>query len=192
MNYRVGDKVCFLNEQGGGIIRKVSNQNIAYVEIEHGFEIPVPFKELVKVNSSESDFVYKEPQETNANINSLSSSHFFLHAGQKSNDGVRKESKRKLKGSDLTLEIDLHIENLVNSHRFLTNGEIIVIQLNHFQSKLEYAIRKKMQKVIIIHGVGNGILKTEIRKILSNYSSISYYDAPFHKYGYGATEVRIY
>ncbi|MDP4208002.1 MAG: DUF2027 domain-containing protein [Bacteroidota bacterium] len=48
MIFKVGDKVKFLNDVGGGVVAKVKQQ-IAYVETNDGFEIPVLFSELVKV-----------------------------------------------------------------------------------------------------------------------------------------------
>ena len=49
----------------------------------------------------------------------------------------------------------------------------------------------KLQKIIFIHGVGIGRLKSEILKILQQYPNLHYFDAPLSKYGVGATEVWI-
>lgn len=51
MTFRVGDKVKFLNEVGGGVITKI-NQQLAFVETNDGFEIPAPFSELIKVEQN--------------------------------------------------------------------------------------------------------------------------------------------
>lgn len=48
MTFKIGDKVKFLNDVGGGVISRISN-NSAYVKDEDGFEIPVPFAELIKI-----------------------------------------------------------------------------------------------------------------------------------------------
>jgi dsDNA-specific endonuclease/ATPase MutS2 len=44
----------------------------------------------------------------------------------------------------------------------------------------------------VIHGVGNGKLKSEIIEILKTIDDISFYDASYKNYGYGATEIMIY
>ncbi len=68
---------------------------------------------------------------------------------------------------------------------------MLTIQLNHFRKNLEEAILdKNIKKVIFIHGVGNGTLKLELRRILAKeYSHYDYQDASFKEYGYGATMV---
>jgi len=58
---------------------------------------------------------------------------------------------------------------------------------------LRNAEEKKMKRVIFIHGVGQGVLRQEIRRILNEYyPHCEFMDAPYHIYGYGATEVRIH
>lgn len=85
-------------------------------------------------------------------------------------------------------EIDLHIEELVDSHSSLSAGEILEIQLARFTTVLDGAIKHKASNVVFIHGVGNGKLKYELRKILdTKYKHIRYQDASFKEYGYGAT-----
>ena len=45
---------------------------------------------------------------------------------------------------------------------------------------------------MFIHGVGNGTLKTELRKALGiEYKKLTYHDASFKEYGYGATLIII-
>jgi hypothetical protein len=88
-------------------------------------------------------------------------------------------------------EIDLHIEELVDDFRGMSNTEIITIQLNHFRNKLEEAIGGHVRKITFIHGVGNGRLKHEVRRILGTYEGIRFQDAPYSRYGFGATEVFI-
>ena len=88
-------------------------------------------------------------------------------------------------------EVDLHIEHLLESYKGMTNAQIIQHQLRYFQKELENAVSEECQKVIFIHGVGNGRLKQEILAILRNYPELTVQDASFKKYGFGATEVII-
>jgi hypothetical protein len=53
MNFKIGDRVSFLNDKGGGIVTKIVDQNIVHVTIEDGFEIPVMAKELLKTGTAE-------------------------------------------------------------------------------------------------------------------------------------------
>jgi hypothetical protein len=89
-------------------------------------------------------------------------------------------------------EIDLHIEKLNQSFSKLDNSAILQIQLSAFEHNLESAIATGMDEIIFIHGVGNGVLKNQIHKLLSNNKNIKFYkDAQKEKFGYGATLVRL-
>lgn len=50
MGVRVGDKVRFLNEVGGGTVVKLRDKRMAIVESEDGFELPVLISDLVVVD----------------------------------------------------------------------------------------------------------------------------------------------
>ncbi len=51
MTFKVGDKVKFLNDVGGGVVTKI-RQQVAYVQTADGFEIPSPFSELIIVQDA--------------------------------------------------------------------------------------------------------------------------------------------
>jgi hypothetical protein len=86
-------------------------------------------------------------------------------------------------------EIDLHIQHLVDEYKNLSNIEMLQIQLKKFRKEMDRAIRNNYHRITFIHGVGNGVLRTEIQRELRAYSGVRYTDAPFEKYGFGATEV---
>lgn len=85
-------------------------------------------------------------------------------------------------------EIDLHIEELQPSIEGLSNAEIVGIQMNCFRQELDKAILRKAKSIVFIHGVGNGFLKSEIRKELKA-GGFPFRDGDLLRYGYGATEV---
>ena len=111
------------------------------------------------------------------------------------------EEKEDLKKPDLEkpkekkpgiTEVDLHIQEIVEDFGHLTSGEIIEAQMARFKTALETAIIHRERKIVFIHGIGNGKLKYEIRKVLDReYSDLRYQDASFKEYGYGATMVLI-
>lgn len=87
-------------------------------------------------------------------------------------------------------EIDLHIENLINGHARLDKGEILRIQMLHFQRFLDKAIRLGVPSVFVIHGVGEGKLREAVAARLKENPEVAKFKNEFHhKYGYGATEV---
>ncbi len=88
-------------------------------------------------------------------------------------------------------EVDLHIEELVDNDSGLDPEHILRIQLDYFGKCLESALSNNYHKVIFIHGVGNGTLKSEVRMILDGYEGLTHQQASMAKYGVGAIEVNI-
>ncbi len=137
-------------------------------------------------------FPLMKQNELNEKIEQLSKSDFSKIVKEKE----KKEAapifeSRKAKQNE-TIEVDLHIHELLDDFRGLSNGEIMEVQLNHFKTELNNAIIKGSKRVVFIHGVGNGSLKQEIRKELDRMKTkLSYQDASFKDYGYGATMVFI-
>jgi dsDNA-specific endonuclease/ATPase MutS2 len=90
------------------------------------------------------------------------------------------------------MEVDLHIHQLTNSTKHMNTYDMLTLQMDTAKRQLEFAIRKRIQKVVFIHGVGEGVLKTELEYLFGRYNNVKYYDADYQKYGLGATEVYIY
>lgn len=121
-------------------------------------------------------------------LEQLSSSELKKVSQEKEKEPIRKVyAKRDEPG---ILEVDLHIHELVDSYSHLSNTEIITIQLARFKHVMESNVNNKGRKLVFIHGVGSGTLKTEVRKLLDReYRKHNYQDASFKEYGYGATMV---
>ncbi len=90
------------------------------------------------------------------------------------------------------LEIDLHIKELLDSTSGMTNTEMLEYQLKKFNEAMQENLNKKNQKIVFIHGKGDGVLKNALLKELKNkYKKCYIQDASFREYGYGATMVTI-
>ena len=64
------------------------------------------------------------------------------------------------------------------------------IQLNHFERMMKIATEQRIRRVVFIHGVGQGVLRYQIRSRLDMYyPNCTVRDANPREYGYGATEV---
>jgi dsDNA-specific endonuclease/ATPase MutS2 len=88
--------------------------------------------------------------------------------------------------------IDLHIEAIHPKPDSLSNSEKLRIQLEVFEKNLNQAIASGMDQITFIHGIGNGVLRKEIHKRLSQLGNISYFqDTQKDQWGYGATLVKI-
>ena len=107
---------------------------------------------------------------------------FFSKEPEEQQKDISKEKKIN--------EVDLHIEALSDDYQSLNNEDILNIQLSEFNSCLENAVISGVEEITFIHGIGNGILRNKIHKILSQYPHIKYFeDARKEKFGFGATKV---
>ena len=178
--FKIGDSVLVLDEDLSGEIKSISGSNIT-VLTEDGFELVFDKKELVKQDAvkSFSEHIFKND----------SLQRVVSEKESKKRKTVLKKSKERY---EPTLEVDLHIHQLTNSTRGMTNHDMLTLQLDTAKRQLEFAIRKRMQKVVFIHGVGEGVLKLELEYLFGRYDNINHYEANYQKYGLGATEVYIY
>lgn len=92
--------------------------------------------------------------------------------------------------AEFPTEIDLHIEKLVDPTRKLDKSAILRLQLNAFDQYISQAIRFGVERVFVIHGVGEGKLKNVIATRLIQIPEVQSFKNEFHpRYGFGATEV---
>lgn len=144
-------------------------------------ETPEGLELKVEVNT-----IIKLPDQINFNIPSR------IDFKKEDSKAKKKVSKPRRKDRSMpVLEVDLHIEKLIASPNRVTPFEILDIQLAAAKNQLEFAIRKRIQKVVLIHGVGEGVLKAELHTLLRRFEGITFNDANYATYGLGATEVYI-
>jgi myo-inositol-1-phosphate synthase len=179
LGFKKGDRVSFLNESGVGLIMTIKNERMAEVELETGLVISCLISELVAYRSMD-DYQLSGMSmydEYDAKVNRLQPT----QKKAKNNVSVFNTDERV---------VDLHIEELVDNHLQMSNGQILNIQMAHFQRELNVAIRSKIRKFIVIHGVGEGVLRNTIRKELNeHYPQYDFHDASYREFGYGATEI---
>ncbi len=91
-----------------------------------------------------------------------------------------------------TMEVDLHMDETDLQNSSLPLAGILALQMSRFHAALEEAVSKKLRRLVIIHGVGQGTLKMQIRKELQDkYPGYLFQDASFREYGFGATMVHL-
>ena len=99
--------------------------------------------------------------------------------------------KKKVTDSSI-LEVDLHITELLDNTNGLSNADMLNYQLEKFHEVLAKYAANKGQKIVFIHGKGDGVLRKAIEKELkTKYKQYYYQDASFREYGFGATMVTI-
>lgn len=191
MQLQVNDIVRELNDIGTGKVLNVISAHEVLVLLDDGFERIYKQKELVKVMPISKEVKMYGLHEEEIDLKLVSEVEQKLRAHNKS-AFVNSASAKRTRQRGIDMEVDLHIENLLDTHRGMSNGEIIMVQLNVFEKSLRRAMSKRFRKIVFIHGVGQGVLRTEIRRLLADcYPNTEFYDADYLKYGVGGTEVLI-
>jgi hypothetical protein len=86
--------------------------------------------------------------------------------------------------------IDLHIEKISNDWSRMSNYEIVDLQLKTFEKFYHLAVAHRQPSLIVIHGVGEGVLRDEIHDILRLKKEVKSFVNQYHpNFGYGATEI---
>jgi len=174
-----GDKVTVLDEAVNGIVLSVKTDQVT-IETEDGFVLTYLANELIKINNA-------------GDLNFGIGNHNFNEV-LKDKEIPKPRSfvkEKKNKDERAAPEFDLHIEKLVPNKRGMSNYDILTLQTETAKRHIEFAIRNRIPKIVFIHGVGEGVLKSELDFLLGRYDEIAFKDADYQKYGLGATEVYI-
>ena len=105
---------------------------------------------------------------------------------------IAHEGKKKRQKDDGTLVIDLHADELLETTAGMNAADILHYQLDVFKKTMDENKKKKGQKIVFIHGKGEGVLRHAlVHELNYRYKLCTYQDASFQEYGYGATQVTI-
>ncbi len=231
-NLKIGDKVRFLDAQGGGIVRSFKSTDVVMVEDEDGFEIPTPIKACVVVTDeddaraaghakvheappsqsamervklvSEADRLRTENEQLKARIHALEDELMTLKLELlKANHGpattvkqgkggqVQRSPYETLRGD--VIEVDLHIHNLVETTNGMDATAMLHHQLDVFRQTMQHYKHLKGQKIVFIHGKGEGVLrKALLDELRLRFPKCEAQDASFQQYGFGATLVIVH
>ncbi|WP_335967153.1 DNA mismatch repair protein MutS [Galbibacter sp. PAP.153] len=177
MKLQKGDLVETIDDAIQGKIIGVDN-NMVTVTTKEGFNLKFSSNELIKIRKDDTLKV------TNADV--------FEAVREKQKGEKRKKRSLKMGKVLPPMEVDLHIEKLTPSTKGMTSFDMLNLQLDTAKGQLEFALKNRIQKIVFIHGVGQGILKTELEYLFGRYDNVTYYDADYRTYGLGATEVYVY
>lgn len=174
-----GDKVSVLDDAISGVVMAVNGDGVSVMTLD-GFEMDFQKSELIVIDGSLS-----KKELAKMDIETILS--------EKSQKKPGKTQRIKPKERSLPpMEVDLHIQQLVPKTRGMDKHEMLTIQIDTAKRQLDFAISKRIQKIVFIHGVGEGVLRSELEYLFGRYDNLKFYDADYQKYGRGATEVYIY
>lgn len=177
MRLEIGNKVAVLDDVLKGKIINI-NGDLVSVETSDGMIFNFSESELVRIDQEQHE------------LSKFSDINNELLKEKIASNPPKKTLFRKEK-TEIVLEVDLHISKLTKSVKGLDNYDMLNLQLDTAKRKIEFAISKRIPKIVFIHGVGEGVLKSELHSLLNKYP-VKYYDASYKKYGLGATEVYVF
>jgi len=111
-----------------------------------------------------------------------------MYAKDKSPQAKHSEKKEK---EDVVV-VDLHASELLDTTSGMSNADILQYQIKTFRDTMEQYRNTKGQKIVFIHGKGDGVLRNAVvHELQYRYKRCQYQDASFREYGYGATLVTV-
>jgi len=166
--FEIGDKVKFIRSNDYGIIQSVISERKVQVEDSSKFLSIVNVDEIIPFDKS---------------TNSVSSYGDLTSNKEKNNNA---KNLKKVISNLNVVKLDLHIENLSADYHMMTNFEIIQIQIKKCEDLIMKSLNSNVHKLIIVHGIGEGVLKKEVHDLLNRYQ-LRY----FESLNGGSTEVMI-
>jgi len=166
--FKIGDKVKFIKSNDYGTIRSIISERKIQVEDSSKFLSVVNYNDIIKF-----DF-------TTDNMQAYGNLEF-----NKDSSKIKNNKNKELLNLNV-IKIDLHIENIDEDYHFMTNYEIVQKQLRNCESTLIKGLNSNANKIIIVHGIGEGVLKKEIHHLLNSYK-LRYYES----LNGGSTEVML-
>ncbi len=176
MSFTIDSLVQVIDENLTGRVIKIEQSQV-YIETKDGFQLRFHESEIIPLASFDLNKI--------PDVTVISK----MKEDDKKKKPVISKSNKKIPPA---LEVDLHIHQLTTSYRSMSNHEMLNLQLDTARRQLEFAIQKKILRVVFIHGIGGGVLRSELEFLFKRYTHLDFYDADYQKYGQGATEVRIF
>ena len=186
-----GQRVKFLNDVGSATVVRIEGATVV-VEDEDGFERSVDQAELLIAPDPEEEA--KQYGDTIPDVAQL----LAQEVGEKRMRELQNDFEVRYQNAQATsmarrdahMEVDLHIHELVDDQSGLPDRAKLAIQMDHFDRMMDIAKREKLRRIVFIHGVGQGVLRHQIRTSLEqHHPDCSYREGDPRRYGSGATEV---
>ncbi|NBW71652.1 MAG: hypothetical protein EBR24_02585 [Flavobacteriia bacterium] len=166
MIFKPGDKVSILNESGFFIFLNDKN-NRALIQDENGFERIVDYRFLLIYNVFQVTDTYLKDED-------------------------RLLKKPTIKIPSTIPEIDLHIEVLLENSSKLSAHEKFLFQLDIFKKFTNKMLTERQSKFVVIHGAGEGKLKSEIQFLLKSRKGFRMHDKHVSNGKVGASLIEVF
>lgn len=169
---KVGDRVKAIDEPLNGVVLEVMGDQLM-IEWDDGFSERMSRNEVVLAAPFVPDLQRKPIPNKDAS------------ARGRANSRIPKSKKDRS-----VMEVDLHAHALVPNPKRYEPWELRELQLAKAKEAFRTAEQKRVYKLILIHGKGEGKLRELVASFLRGQDGIEFFDAEFLRFKGGATEVR--
>ena len=155
VKFRIGDNVILKKERTKAIVLLLIGDKKLKVEDEHGFKYILNCSDILPLNESTD------------NLTSYGTN-FVI----KDKEITKEKKKMSFSKTDSRgqVKIDLHIDKIISNYEYMKNFEIIKMQMDFCKKELDEAMIKQKHSLEIVHGIGGGVLKAEVHKLLNLYN----------------------
>ncbi len=167
-----GDKVTVLDDNIDGIVTDIKGTTV-YLTTNDGFDLQFDLSEVIKIGNELKNSAHQN----------------ISKAIHEKTEPVKRSFIKQKKEEVKEVAFDLHVEKLVPSAKKMSAFDILELQIETAQRHIDFAIKNRIPKIVLIHGVGDGRLRAEIEYILKRYENVWFQEAGYQRYGQGAIEI---
>ena len=153
--FRIGDKVILKKDRTKATVLLEIGDRKVKIEDEYGFEYIINNSDILPIDKSTDTMIS------------------YGKTFEVKDEDIRKEKKKtsfNKTDSRGRVKIDLHIEQITSYYDHMKNSEIVQIQMEYCKKELDQAMLKHKESLEIVHGIGEGVLKSEVHKLLNLYN----------------------
>ena len=153
--FRIGDKVILKKDRTKATVLLEIGDRKVKIEDEYGFEYIINNSDILPVDKSTDTMIS------------------YGKTFEVKDEDIRKEKKKtsfNKTDSRGRVKIDLHIEQITSYYDHMKNSEIVQVQMEYCKKELDQAMLKHKESIEIVHGIGEGVLKSEVHKLLNLYN----------------------
>ena len=175
--FQEGDKVEYIDSKASFTVLKVLGSESLLVLDEFEMEYTIRQIDVLKVDEAGLQFLQKplpliKKEASNGYSDQKMMKSRYINT-------FKISGKRKA-------QVDLHLHEIMPDDMHFEPTKALEYQMKVFEQSFERALSARVGEFLIIHGYGKGVLRSEIRKFLSN-KGLEFMDADYGEYGQGAT-----
>lgn len=168
-----GDKITVLDDDINGIVTDIKGDAV-YISTDDGFDLQFDKSEVIKIGND---------------LNKMINLHIDKQVIEEKKEPIKRNFIKQKKEEVKEVSFDLHIEKLTRSTKGMQPFDMLELQIETAQRHIDFAIKNRIPKIVLIHGVGDGKLRAEIEYTLKRYENIWFQEANYQRYGQGAIEI---